>query len=83
MGTFAIRKRRSTPAIAAFAAMGSAAVSAYETQMSYTAYTAAGSCRGRCEVEQTGPACHTNRRSCFYTAVREGAEVEILAPQEV
>ena len=33
-------------------------------------------------VEQTGPACHTNRRSCFYTAVREGAEVEILAPQE-
>tara|TARA_R110000751_G_scaffold155100_1_gene260231 strand:+ start:1102 stop:1509 length:408 start_codon:yes stop_codon:yes gene_type:complete len=33
-------------------------------------------------VEQTGPACHTNRRSCFYTAVREGAEVEILAPVE-
>ncbi len=32
-------------------------------------------------VEQTGPACHTNRRSCFYTAVREGAEVEILAPE--
>jgi len=31
-------------------------------------------------VEQTGPACHTNRRSCFYTAVRNGAEVEILAP---
>lgn len=31
-------------------------------------------------VEQTGPACHTNRRSCFYTTVREGAEVEILAP---
>ena len=31
-------------------------------------------------VEQTGPACHTNRRSCFYTAVREGAEVEIMAP---
>ncbi|MEN8837722.1 MAG: phosphoribosyl-AMP cyclohydrolase, partial [Celeribacter marinus] len=21
-------------------------------------------------VNQTGPACHTNRRSCFYTAVR-------------
>ena len=33
-------------------------------------------------VEQTGPACHTNRRSCFYTAVREGAEVEILAPEQ-
>ncbi|MCC6007042.1 MAG: phosphoribosyl-AMP cyclohydrolase [Rhodobacteraceae bacterium] len=32
-------------------------------------------------VEQTGPACHTNRRSCFYTAVREGAEVEILTPE--
>ncbi|WP_018631630.1 phosphoribosyl-AMP cyclohydrolase [Neomegalonema perideroedes] len=32
-------------------------------------------------VRQTGPACHTNRRSCFYTAVREGAEVEILQPE--
>jgi len=32
-------------------------------------------------VEQTGPACHTNRRSCFYTAVRDGSEVEILAPE--
>ena len=32
-------------------------------------------------VEQTGPACHTNRRSCFYTAVRDGAEVTIMAPQ--
>lgn len=31
-------------------------------------------------VEQTGPACHTNRRSCFYTAIRDGAEVEIMAP---
>ncbi|MDO5631454.1 MAG: phosphoribosyl-AMP cyclohydrolase [Paracoccus sp. (in: a-proteobacteria)] len=31
-------------------------------------------------VEQSGPACHTNRRSCFYTAIREGAEVEILTP---
>ena len=31
-------------------------------------------------VEQEGPACHTNRRSCFYTAVREGKEVEIMAP---
>ncbi len=31
-------------------------------------------------VRQTGPACHTNRRSCFYTAVRDGAEVEILSP---
>ena len=32
-------------------------------------------------VRQTGPACHTNRRSCFYTAVRDGAEVEILQPE--
>jgi phosphoribosyl-AMP cyclohydrolase len=33
-------------------------------------------------IKQTGPACHTNRRSCFYTAVRDGAEVEILTPME-
>jgi len=32
-------------------------------------------------VDQTGPACHTNRRSCFYTAIRDGAEVEIMAPE--
>lgn len=31
-------------------------------------------------VHQTGPACHTNRRSCFYTAVRGGSEIEIMAP---
>lgn len=31
-------------------------------------------------VDQTGPACHTNRRSCFYTAVREGEEVVIAEP---
>lgn len=31
-------------------------------------------------VEQTGPACHTNRRSCFYTAVRDSAEVELSTP---
>jgi len=31
-------------------------------------------------VDQTGPACHTNRRSCFHTAVRDGTEVEIMAP---
>lgn len=28
-------------------------------------------------VRQTGPACHTGRRSCFYTAVRDGLEVEV------
>lgn len=33
-------------------------------------------------VDQTGPACHTNRRNCFYTEVRDGAEVELLPPVE-
>ncbi|MGD9863212.1 MAG: phosphoribosyl-AMP cyclohydrolase [Pseudodonghicola sp.] len=33
-------------------------------------------------VNQTGPACHTNRRSCFYTAVRGGEEVELMKPME-
>lgn len=32
-------------------------------------------------VRQTGPACHTNRRSCFYTAVRDGGEVELMSPE--
>lgn len=32
------------------------------------------------QVRQTGPACHTNRRSCFYTAVRDGDEVELMQP---
>lgn len=31
-------------------------------------------------VEQEGPACHTNRRSCFYTAVQQGVEVELTKP---
>lgn len=31
-------------------------------------------------VDQAGPACHTNRRTCFYTALRGGAEVELMAP---
>jgi phosphoribosyl-AMP cyclohydrolase len=31
-------------------------------------------------VDQTGVACHTGRRSCFYTAVRDGEAVEIAAP---
>ncbi|SDY95319.1 phosphoribosyl-AMP cyclohydrolase [Jannaschia faecimaris] len=33
-------------------------------------------------VEQTGPACHTNRRSCFFTALRDGDEVELSKPME-
>ena len=31
-------------------------------------------------VTQTGPACQTNRQSCFYTAIRNGEQVEVLAP---
>ena len=31
-------------------------------------------------VDQTGPACHTGRRSCFYTSVQEGVEVEVMGP---
>jgi phosphoribosyl-AMP cyclohydrolase len=31
-------------------------------------------------VEQTGPACHTGRANCFYTAVQDGEAVEILKP---
>ncbi|MEM6897472.1 MAG: phosphoribosyl-AMP cyclohydrolase [Pseudomonadota bacterium] len=33
-------------------------------------------------VRQSGPACHTKRLSCFYTAVRDGAEVELMKPME-
>ncbi len=33
-------------------------------------------------VRQTGAACHTNRRTCFYTAVRDGNEVELMSPME-
>ena len=31
-------------------------------------------------VDQTGPACHTDRPSCFYTAVRNGEEVVLTEP---
>jgi len=33
-------------------------------------------------VEQTGPACHTNRRTCFYFGLRDGVEVELMAPDQ-
>lgn len=33
------------------------------------------------KVRQTGPACHTNRRSCFYRAVRGGEVVELMQPE--
>jgi phosphoribosyl-AMP cyclohydrolase len=31
-------------------------------------------------VDQTGPACHTDRPSCFFTAVRGGEEVVLTDP---
>lgn len=31
-------------------------------------------------VRQEGPACHTGRQSCFYTAVRDGDEVILMSP---
>lgn len=32
-------------------------------------------------VRQTGPACHTGRRTCFYTAIRGGESVELMQPE--
>ncbi|SPH21298.1 Phosphoribosyl-AMP cyclohydrolase [Ascidiaceihabitans donghaensis] len=32
-------------------------------------------------VNQTGPACHTGRRTCFYTSVVDGTETELMAPE--
>ena len=34
-------------------------------------------------VRQIGPACHTNRRSCFYTSVTGPEETELMAPMQV
>lgn len=31
-------------------------------------------------VNQVGAACHTGRRTCFYTAVRDGEEVQTTTP---
>lgn len=31
-------------------------------------------------VEQVGPACHTNRRSCFFTSVTGEHEIELFKP---
>ena len=31
-------------------------------------------------INQTGPACHTGRQSCFYTSVRDGEVVELSQP---
>jgi phosphoribosyl-AMP cyclohydrolase len=32
-------------------------------------------------VDQTGVACHTGRRTCFYRAARDGAWAELMAPE--
>ena len=31
-------------------------------------------------VRQSGPACHTGRRSCFYTEVFDGKQIELMKP---
>jgi len=31
-------------------------------------------------VDQTGPACHTDRPNCFFTSVREDGELELTKP---
>jgi phosphoribosyl-AMP cyclohydrolase len=31
-------------------------------------------------VDQVGAACHTNRRSCFFTEIGNGPEIELMAP---
>ena len=31
-------------------------------------------------VKQTGPACHTNRQSCFFTGIIDGSEFELMVP---
>ena len=33
-------------------------------------------------IRQVGPACHTNRRTCFYISVRDGEERELMGPME-
>lgn len=41
-------------------------------------------CDGDClllAVDQVGPACHTNRRSCFYRALRNGDLIELMSPE--
>ncbi len=33
-------------------------------------------------VKQTGPACHTGRRTCFYTVIEHGVERIIMHPKD-
>jgi len=35
------------------------------------------------QVQQVGPACHTGRRTCFYTGVQGDREVELMGPEKV
>lgn len=32
------------------------------------------------KVHQIGAACHTGRRTCFYTDITDGSEVELMSP---
>jgi phosphoribosyl-AMP cyclohydrolase len=32
------------------------------------------------QVKQVGPACHTNRKSCFYSGIKRDIEVELSQP---
>jgi phosphoribosyl-AMP cyclohydrolase len=32
-------------------------------------------------VDQIGPACHTNRRNCFYTEIQDGQEIILMEPE--
>jgi len=34
------------------------------------------------QIHQVGPACHTNRRSCFYTSVDTEGERELMSPMD-
>ena len=33
-------------------------------------------------VRQVGAACHTGRRTCFYTGVETGSEIELMTPED-
>ena len=35
------------------------------------------------QVRQKGPACHTFRRSCFYTEISQSGETELLKPMDM
>ena len=32
-------------------------------------------------VKQVGPACHTGRRTCFYSEVTDAGEIELMQPE--